>query len=290
MAAIVIALLVGVTATLAEAQTSVGMKLCVFSSGALTVPRSLLQSGAPDTPVQVPVAFYAVMHPKGNVLFDTGNNDRIITDPSYWGPAIQRLNPVRTPDVAIDVQLAKIGLKPDDIKYVVIGHFHLDHGGNVGKFPNSTIVAQRDEIKAAFWPAPGFAGGYIPGDVGVLRSELGNRFPNRFKMLELEGDLDLFRDGSLYIRRSVSHTPGSQLMVVRLPKTGTVVLTSDVVSFKENLEKNLLPAVGISFNPSGFYEAYQWIRELQARENATVMTAHDPEAFKAAKKAPDCYE
>ncbi len=78
--------------------------------------------------------------------------------------------------------------------------------------------------------------------------------------------------------------------MVRLPKTGTVILTSDVVSFKENLVKNLLPAVAISYCPSGFYEAYEWIRSLQARENADVMTAHDPDSFKAARKAPDCYE
>ena len=287
--AVVALLLVGFLAP-AEAQSPAGMKLCVFSSGALTVPKSLLQSGAENTPIQVPVAFFVIRHPKGDVLFDTGNNDRIITDPSYWGAAIQRVNPVRTPDVAIDVQIAKLGLKPDDIKYVVIGHFHLDHGGNVGKFPNSTIVVQRDELRAAFWPPPGFARGYIPGDVAVLRSGLGEGMPNRFKMIELDGDLDLYRDGSLYIKRSVSHTPGSQLLVVRLPKTGTVVLTSDVVSFKENLVKNLLPAVAISYRPSGFYEAYDWIRELQARENAEMMTAHDPEAFKALRKGPDCYE
>jgi N-acyl homoserine lactone hydrolase len=287
--ALITPLLIGSVA-LAQAQSPAGMKLCVFSSGALTVPKSLLQSGAENTPIQVPVAFFVIQHPKGNVLFDTGNNDRIITDPSYWGPAIQRVNPIRTPDVAIDAQLAKIGLKPDDIKYVVIGHMHLDHGGNVGKFPNSTIVIQRDELRAALWPPPGFARGYIPGDAAVLRSEVGNPMPNRFTMIELEGDLDLYRDGSLYIKRSVSHTPGSQLLVVRLPKTGTRVLTSDVVSFKENLAKNLLPAVGIAYRPSGFYEAYEWIRELQARENADFITAHDPEAFKMLRKAPDCYE
>ena len=90
-----------------------GMKLYAFSSGALTVPKNFLQAGAPATSIQVPVGFYVVRHPKGNVLFDTGNNDRIITDPSYWGAFIQGLNPVRTPDVAIDAQLAKIGLKPD---------------------------------------------------------------------------------------------------------------------------------------------------------------------------------
>ena len=285
-----VTMLLAGSVALAHAQSPPGMKLCAFSSGALTVPKSLLQSGAENTPIQVPVAFFVILHPKGNVLFDTGNNDRIITDPSYWGAAIQRVNPVRTPDVAIDVQLGKIGLKPDDIKYVVIGHFHLDHGGNVGKFPKSTIVVQRDEVRAAFWPPPGYARGYIPGDVAVLRSDLGDAMPNRFNMIELDGDLDLYRDGSLYIKRSVSHTPGSQLLVVRLPKTGTRVLTSDVVSFKENLVKNLIPAVGIAYRPSGFYEAYEWIRELQARENADFITAHDPQAFKELKKAPECYE
>ena len=81
-----------------------------------------------------------------------------------------------------------------------------------------------------------------------------------------------------------------QLLVVRLPKTGTVVLTSDVVSFKENLTTNRLPAVAIAYRPAGFYEAYEWIRELQARENAEVMTAHDPEAFKTLRHAPACYD
>ena len=91
---------------------------------------------------------------EGNVLFDTGNNDKIIKDPTYWGAMFTALKPVNTPDVAIDTQLQKIGLKPDDIKYVVPSHLHLDHGGNVGKFPNSTIVVQRDEIQNAFWPKP----------------------------------------------------------------------------------------------------------------------------------------
>src|ERR671932_2561353 len=96
------------------------IKLYAFSSGALTVGKGYLQNGAPMTPeIQIPVGFFVIMHPKGNVLFDTGNNDKIITDPSYWGAAFQALRPVNSPDVAIDTQLQKIGLKPDDIKYVV---------------------------------------------------------------------------------------------------------------------------------------------------------------------------
>jgi N-acyl homoserine lactone hydrolase len=93
------------------------IKLYAFSSGALTIGKGILQNLAPvEPPIQVPVGFFVVRHPKGNVLFDTGNNDKIIKDPSYWGANFNALKPVNTPDVAIDAQLEKIGLKPDDIK------------------------------------------------------------------------------------------------------------------------------------------------------------------------------
>src|SRR5580765_8952885 len=111
----------GVTAAQAE-----DARMYVFSSGALTIGKGVLQNFATmDPPIVIPVGFYVIKHPKGNILFDTGNNDKLITDPSYWGASIQALNPVRTPDVAIDTQLQKIGLKPDDLKYVVVGHLHL---------------------------------------------------------------------------------------------------------------------------------------------------------------------
>jgi N-acyl homoserine lactone hydrolase len=284
------ALLLAGNIPLAHAQSPAGMKLYAFSSGALTVPKAFLQAGAPATPTAVPVGFYVIRHPKGNVLFDTGNNDRIITEPSYWGPAIQGLNPVRTPDVAIDVQLGKIGLKPDDIKYVVVGHMHLDHAGNVGKFTKSTLVVQKDEIRNAFWGEPGTHQNYIMGDFMMYRADFGSALPNKYPMIQLTGDLDLFADNSVVVRRWVGHTPGSQMMVVRLPKTGTAILTSDNVYFAENVTKNLLPDVSLAYDPVGIMNAYQWIREMQARENAKFFTAHDPDAWKAMKKAPDFLE
>ena len=78
--AVVALVLVGIAGS-ALAQSPAGMRLYAFSSGALTVPKSFLQAGAPSTQIQIPVGFYVIRHPKGNVLFDTGNNDRIITDP-----------------------------------------------------------------------------------------------------------------------------------------------------------------------------------------------------------------
>src|ERR1700730_11258984 len=134
----------------ASAASPDGMRLYVFSSGWLNIDKSGLQTGATGK-ISVPVAFFLIKHPKGNVLFETGNNDKIISDPTYWGPLATALDPGRSPDIAIDAQLAKIGVKPSDINYVILGHMHLDHAGNVGKFPNATIVYQRAEIVNAFF-------------------------------------------------------------------------------------------------------------------------------------------
>jgi len=266
------------------------IKLYAFSSGALTIGKGILQNLAPtEPPIKIPVGFYVIKHPKGNVLFDTGNNDLIIKDPSYWGANFEALKPVNTADVAIDVQLEKIGLKPDDIKYVVVSHLHLDHGGNVGKFPNSTVVAQKDEIKNAFWPEPGTGGPYIIGDVLPLRAP-GSNYPNKGKMLQLAGDLDLFGDGTMIIKRWVAHTPGSQMMTVRLKNTGLIILTGDNVYFRENVEKSLPPNVVLAYNPTGILSAYEWIRQMVATEKADYFTAHDPDAFKAMKKPPEFYD
>jgi glyoxylase-like metal-dependent hydrolase (beta-lactamase superfamily II) len=266
------------------------IRLYAFSSGALTLGKGGLQNGAPMTPqITVPVGFFVVIHPKGNVLFDTGNNDKIITDPSYWGAAFQALKPVNTPDVAIDTQLQKIGLKPDDIKYVVVSHLHLDHGGNVGKFPNSTLVVQKSEIQNAFWPEVGTGGPYMIGDVMPLRSPNTDQ-PNAVKMVQLNGDLDLFGDGTLVVRRWVGHTPGSQMMTVRLKNKGLVILTGDNVYLRENVEKNLPPSVSLAYSPTGILSAYEWIRYEMATEKADYFTAHDPDAFKAMKKAPEYYD
>lgn len=281
------AIAIGGSLSVAQAQDT---KLYAFSSGALTIGKGALVNTAPMEPtIQVPVGFFVIRHPKGNVLFDTGNNDKIIKDPSYWGAAFNALKPVNTPDVAIDVQLQKIGLKPDDIKYVVPSHLHLDHGGNVDKFPKSTIVVQRDEIVNAFWPKPGTGGPYMIGDVLPLRAP-NSDYPNAQKMLQLEGDLDLFGDGAIVVKRWVAHTPGSQMMTVRLKNTGLIILTGDNVYMRENVEKSVPPNIVLAYNPQGFLTAFEWIRMTMANEKADFFTAHDPDAYKAMKKAPEFYD
>ena len=276
----------------ASAESPQGMRLYVFSSGWLNIDKSALQTGATGK-ISVPVAFFLIKHPKGNVIFDTGNNDKVISDPTYWGPLAEMLNDVsksRSPDLAIDAQLSKIGMKPSDINYVVLGHMHLDHAGNVGKFPGATIVYQRDEIVNAFWPKPGYGCCYITADFAMLRNNVGANDPARQKVIELNGDLDLFGDGSIYIHRAVSHTPGTEMMVVRLPKTGPVVLTTDVCYLMENLQKDILPSVSLAYDPAGMLDAYSWIKHMMSAESADVIFAHDPDTFNKHKHSPEFYE
>jgi N-acyl homoserine lactone hydrolase len=278
----------------AKAEPPQGMKLYVFSSGFLNIEKSALQAGAAPGKIDIPVGFFLIHHPKGNVLFDCGNNDKVITDPTYWGPNAAMLeNPAnhsRSPDVAVDAQLEKAGYKVSDINYVILGHMHLDHAGNVGKFPTATLVYQRDEIINALWPKPGFAGPYIPGDLTPLRSQVGAAMPARQKVIELSGDLDLFGDGSILIHRSVGHTPGSEQAVVHLPKTGAIVLTSDAAYLPDSLEKDLLPSVGLAYDPAGILQGYQWIKHIRDSEGAQVFMAHDAEGYKTRKHSPEFYE
>jgi N-acyl homoserine lactone hydrolase len=265
------------------AQAQETAKLYVFTSGSLGgFPKAALQIGGQGNIDWAPVSFYVITHPKGNIIFDTGNNDKTIADAEgWWGPLAKGFGLKMTQDDAIPAQLAKIGLKTDDIKYVVVGHLHLDHGGNISQFPNATLVVQNDELKAAWWPDVGYSLYYIPGDFEATK---------RMNIIRLEGDLDMFGDGSFRIFRAPGHTPGSQFAVVRLKNTGPVILTSDAVYLKESLDKNLIPPIPGTWSPKGMYEGYQHIRQIRDTEGAQVFIAHDPELFKATKHAPDFYD
>src|SRR5438067_4251168 len=272
-----LALAVGVLAFIAgtaSSQAQDGPKLYVFTSGSRGgVPIAALQIGGQGNIDWAPVSFYVITHPRGNIIFDTGNNDKTITDPEgWWGPLAKGFGLKMTQDDAIPAQLNKIKMKTDDIKYVVLGHMHLDHGGNVSQFPNATLVVQNDELKAAWWPDEGYSLYYIPGDFAATK---------QMKIVRLEGDLDLFGDGTFRIFRAPGHTPGSQFAVVRLKNSGPIILTSDTVYLKENLDKNLIPPIPGTWSPTGMYQGYQKIRLIRDTEGAQICMQHDPELFKA---------
>jgi len=269
-----------VAATPAAAQDT---QLYVFTSGSLGgFPKAALQIGGEGMVDWAPVSFYVIKHPRGVVMFDSGNNDKTIANAeAWWGPLAKGFGLKMTKDDAIPAQLAKIGLKPADVKYLITGHMHLDHGGNIQQFPQATHLIQDDELKAAWWPDVGYSVYYIPGDFNETKN---------YNIVRLNGDLDLFGDGSIRIMRSPGHTPGSQFLVVRLKKTGSVILTSDAVYFKESLEKNLIPPIPGTWSPMGMYASYQRIKLIRDTEGAQIFYGHDPDVFKATKKAPEFYD
>src|SRR5437763_14593697 len=107
-------------ASLACAASPEGMKLYMFTSQPLDIAKSTLSSAATgDEKIVIPVAFFLIKHPKGNIMFDTGDNDKVITDKTYWGPMAALLDKGVSADLAIDAQLGKIGMKASDINYVI---------------------------------------------------------------------------------------------------------------------------------------------------------------------------
>ena len=113
-------------------------------------------------------------------------------------------------------QLTEIGVKPEDIAFVAVSHTHGDHVGNVDMFPSSTLLIQKAEVDFAF----------APSNPPPFRRERPMRM--------LEGDLDVFGDGSVTILSTPGHTPGHQSLMVHLPKTGWVVLSGDAAHFRDN--------------------------------------------------------
>lgn len=273
----------GAALSMALIGPAAAQQLYVFTSGGLSgFAKAAFQMGAQGNIDWCPVSFYVYKHPKGVVMFDTGNNDKTIADPAgWWGPLAKGFGLKMTKEDAIPVQLAKIGMKPSDVKFVVLGHMHLDHAGNMGQFPNATVVVQEDEVKAALDPDIGFSGYYIPGDFADMKNQ---------NVLKINGDFDLFGDGSFRVVRAIGHTKGSQFAVAKLPKTGAVIMTSDVVYLKENLDKNLIPPIPGSSNPIDAYKSYQRIRQIRDAEGAKIFYGHDPEVFKATKQAPEYYD
>ena len=126
--------------------------LCV---GYLELDRaSMLSDLTPGIPWTVPVSSYLVVHPRGRLLFDTGVHCQSITDPmGRMGEERARRIRIRS-QAGDDVvsQLARAGLQPDDITYVVNSHLHFDHCGGNEFFPHSTFLVPKPEMEAARRP------------------------------------------------------------------------------------------------------------------------------------------
>ena len=254
-----------------SAHAADGLKLYQVSSGTLTLDKSGLTAGKDIGKMfTVPVAMYIIDHPRGLTVFDTGNSANVSGEGcnAYWGEGLcKAITPKQSRDEVIDRQLEKLGYKPENVKYVVYSHFHLDHAGNIELFPKATHVVQKKELQFAWWPEKFYSGAYVMKDYDQTRD---------FKFMELTGDFDLFGDGSVQVVSTPGHTVGHQSVMVKLPKTGTLLLAGDAVYTTEN-EQGVAPGLSISLKDS--FESTNRLKMLRDATGGQIWFSHDPEQY-----------
>jgi glyoxylase-like metal-dependent hydrolase (beta-lactamase superfamily II) len=218
-------------------------------------------------PIDLSDNCYLIHHTQGWFLWDAGLVDTIAAVPNGVDGANGALHMTKT--VTLAAQLQELGVKPADIKGIGISHTHPDHIGNVEQFPQVMLYVQKAEYE---WPGEGGA----------------PRFKPEHPVTKLEGDRDVFGDGSVMILSTPGHTPGHQSLLVRLPKTGAIVLTGDAVHFKDNWDHRRVP--GMNFNKEQTLASMQRIADLLATEHAQLWINHDRGQTDAQKKPPEFYE
>jgi glyoxylase-like metal-dependent hydrolase (beta-lactamase superfamily II) len=244
-------------------------KLYVLDCGHITASDE--SRWTPGMNVGVPIELtdncYLIHHAQGWFLWDTGLADAIAAMPDGATGANGALHMKRTKTLA--GQLEELGVKPPDIKGLAISHTHPDHIGNVEQFPQVMLYVQKAEYE---WPGEGGA----------------PRFNPNHPVTKLDGDHDVFGDGSVVIVSTPGHTPGHQSLLVRLPKTGAVVLSGDAVHFKENWDNRRVP--GMNFNKDQTVASMQRIADILAKEHGQLWINHDKPQTDSQTKPPEFYE
>jgi N-acyl homoserine lactone hydrolase len=263
---------VGSLLTTVEADGDI--KLYQVSSGLLQMDKGWLTAMRDvGKVIKVPVAMYIIDHPRGLVLYDTGNNVAVSDGQceSHWGKLCKAFMPLQKRGEVIDKWLEKFGYKVDDVKYVVVSHMHLDHAGNVEMFPNATIVVQKIEMKTAWWPEKFQASAFVLGDFDDARD---------YKYLQLNGDFDLFGDGTIMVLDTKGHTQGHQSLMVKLKNTGPVFLAGDAVYTPEN-EAGVIP--GITWNTNESMQSIDRLKNLRDASQGELWYSHGIEQYNAHK-------
>ena len=226
---------------------------------------------SPGVNVGVPIELsdncYLIHHAQGWFLWDTGVTDAVAALPGGAKAANGALTLTRTKTLAGELQ--ELGVKPAEIKAIGVSHTHPDHIGNVELFPQVMLYVQKAEYD---WPAESGA----------------PRFNPKHPVTLLEGDRDVFGDGSVVILSTPGHTPGHQSLLVRLPNTGAVVLSGDAVHFKDNWDNRRVPSFNV--NKDETLASMQRIADIVAKEHAQLWINHDKPQTDAQKKPPEFYD
>jgi N-acyl homoserine lactone hydrolase len=210
------------------------------------------------------VPCYLIRHGDDWLLWDTGLGDDLAALPEGKDQLGGRWTVRRT----LTSQLADLGLAPRDIDYVALSHLHADHSGNIGLFPASTWLLPAEELR---W------GAAAPAPLGVDATLVAQIPENRVR--PLDGDHDVFGDGQVMILRAPGHTPGHRILLVKLPKSGPVLLSGDLFHTRENYEQSRVPTVNV--DRADTLASISRFAGLATFLHARVVVQHAPEDFAA---------
>ena len=268
--------LVSTSAMAQRAQLPKSLRLYVLDCGSLNVPDTspyqLKKEELATSMMSAPC--FLVVHPKGAMMWDTGP----VPDSNFkpdGGPGTMRY---ATSTKRLKGQLAETGYLPGDIRYLALSHFHWDHVGNANLFAMATWLvpqAERD-IMFADPPSP--------------RTE-----PQNFSALKNSGtifiktdDYDVFGDQTVVIKAAPGHSPGHQVLFLKLAKTGPIVLSGDLYHYPEERKLNKIPTT--EFNAEQTVASRLAIEAFLKRTGAQLWIQHDYAANSKLRKAPEFYE
>ncbi|CDZ25201.1 N-acyl homoserine lactonase family protein [Neorhizobium galegae] len=202
---------------------------------------------------------YVIRHGADYLLWDTGLPAALI------GKAPDLAQPL-APSLTVDIptQLAKIGLKPDQIGLVGISHNHFDHLGQATTFPKATLM-----IGAGDWESLH----ENPLPFGVMPALVQPWMDGKAKVDPVSGDRDVFGDGSVTMLAMPGHTKGETALLVKLPQSGPVLLSGDVVHFEEQIANNGVPPFNIDRAES--LASMERLNRIAKQLNAKLVVQHD---------------
>jgi N-acyl homoserine lactone hydrolase len=206
---------------------------------------------------------YLVKHGDDYLLWDTGH--------SMTAPKV-------APKVSIVDQLAKLNVKPEQIRFVGISHYHADHTGQVDSFPGATLLIGQGDWDAITSAHPG---------AGVNFKPFAKWAKGESKVEPQPLDKDVFGDGSVVMLATPGHTPGHHSLLVKLAKRN-LLITGDAVHFRENWDTDGVPS--FNFNRAETIASIERLKKIASNLHATVIIQHDARdvsklpAFPAAAK------
>lgn len=235
--------------------------------------------------IELPINVFVIKHRDGLVLFDTGLDPAIVSDPNYVDSAIGRFFMRRVfrltigPDDTVAKNLDRLNLRAEDVNTVVVSHLHFDHIGGIADVPQAELLVSRDEWQQLSEPHPDRD--YFFRDHIQLPGA--NWQPIDFTATEdpllapFGGCYDVMGDGTLMLLPTPGHTVGSLSMLVRSDDCPPLLLIGDLSYAVELLMRDQLP--GIYADKSELLASFAKVRDLKAQlPDLVILGSHDPAA------------